>query len=184
LIIALDCDGVLLDCASAVHKAAERILRQQLPAPDYWHSYSFEEAMLLSDEQATRFFEQVAREDSLCWRIHFYPGAKAFVSALREQGHEVYFLTAPWKGMRSWVTAREELLHGAFPDLDVVFTHAKQRATFDLLIDDRLTTVASMPNRAWLFHRSWNVPMRGSALTVVRGYEECLELTDPKNGVL
>lgn len=180
--IALDCDGVILDCAMAVHAAAERILGHELHRSEHWHSYSFAESMDLTDEESKRLFEQIARENSLSYRVGFYPGATDFVRALRKQGHEVFFLTSQWSGLQSWVTAREELLHGAFGSkTDIVFTHAKHLASFELLVDDRVQTIVhpEIKSRAWLFDRPWNKSFDNAAQGVLRvsNYAEILELT-------
>jgi 5'(3')-deoxyribonucleotidase len=182
--IALDSDGVITDCATAVHQAAERILGRKLPTCDYWHSYSFAESMLLNAHDAERMYSQLLREDTLSYRVHLYPGAKDFVNALQAQGHEVFVLTAPWSGMKSWVNAREELLSMAFPGVDVVFAHAKHRAVFDLLIDDRLETVVPLADRAWLYKRPWNHAGKDDPrITRVTDYEEVLALTAQESGV-
>lgn len=180
-VIALDVDGVIADVGTPVFDVATRILRRELPRPEHWHSYSFSESMQLSDEETKYVFDQIEREDSLPYRVQLYPGAAEFVRKLRLQsGVEVYFLTAPWPRLRSWVVARDELLGITFPTVEVVYTHAKRRARFDLLIDDRVATVCEpeIRDRAWLFSRPWNKSFDDKLAGVARvsGYSEILEL--------
>lgn len=182
MIIALDCDGVITDCATAVHEAASHILRSQLPAPEYWHSYDFTEAMLLSEDDSAYLFEQLRQRAYMPWCIRLYPGAREFVGQLRAQGHDVYFLTSPWQGLDSWVPARDTLLQTAFPGVDIVYAKNKNRGAYDLLIDDSPDNVAKAlgasraGGTAVLFNRPWN-KLAPAYLMRADGYAGVLELT-------
>lgn len=161
MIIALDVDGVLADCSTPVHEAYERVMQRKLRGPAEWHDFDFATSMFLDPDEARSAHEQITREGSVAWRVQLYPGAKDFVQTLQLE-HDVYFLTSQWSGMRSWVPAREELLHGAFPGVDIVFTHNKLRARFDLLIDDKPKTVQALPvGKAWMYTQPWNKHVRG-----------------------
>lgn len=179
MIIALDVDGVIADCATAVHEAASFVLcKTSIPCPEYWHSYDFVESMLLSNREAAELFEQIRRCDTLPWRIRLYEGARGFVSRLQQLGHEVFFVTAPWRRLRSWIIAREELLETAFPGVDIVYTHAKHRQQFDWLVDDKASTVAALADRAVLFDQPWNRQADLPGVVRVRGYDGVLEWLD------
>jgi len=177
MIIALDCDGVVTDCATAIHETASHILKSKLPEPEYWHSYDFVEAMLLSEDDAERLFSEIERRGHMPWRIRLYPGAKQFVYQLLNQGHDVYFLTSPWQGLHQWVPARDELLMQAFPELDITYSRNKNRGRYDLLVDDSPENVGKADKgAAVLFNRPWNRLTTGDFIRA-EGYAGVLELT-------
>lgn len=179
MIIALDVDGVLADCASVVHAAAERILKTQLNPVRGWHSFDFSESMLLSDEQSDKLFSTLIAEDRIGWQIKLYPGADRFVKQLQAAGHDVFFLTAQWEGMDCWVPARTELLKQHFKGTDIVFTHSKHRAVFDVLVEDRASTVQRVgAERCILFEQPWNATARQPGIVTASTYEEILELVE------
>lgn len=179
MIIALDVDGVLANCAEAVYSAASRMLRRQLQKPEHWEAYDFAQALDLDEPEAEYLFSQILREDRLCWQIQLMPGAKDFVAALLAQKHEVVFVTAPWPGFRSWCVARTELLTSCWPKQDIVFTHAKQRVTCDLILEDRWQTCLDMRDRALLLTQPWNRKFDAAKAGVTRvdSYAEVLQLT-------
>lgn len=176
--IALDVDGVLADCASVVHSEAQRILRRgDLPPPSHWYSFDFAQSMDLTDDQWRRVELGLRLDDALGWQIQLYPDSKWLVSGLEDAGHDVYFLTAQWTGLPHWVTAREVLLKRHFPDTDVVFTHAKHRASFDLLIEDRAQTAVKIgKDRCILLERPWNIQNRPAGFRVATGVAGLLDI--------
>ena len=179
MLIALDVDGVLADCASVVHAEAQRILGcNDLRKPEHWHSFSFTDSMDLSDEQWALVELQLRFDDSLGWQIQLYDGAFNFVDKLRCE-HDVYFLTAQWEGLPHWVTARQALLHRYFPNTDVVFTHAKHRAAFDWLVEDRAQTAARIgKSHCILLDRPWNRLNRPAGFHVATGYSDLLDTVE------
>jgi len=178
MIIALDVDGVLADCASVVHAEAQRILGcDDLRKPEFWHSFDFADSMDLSEEQWDDVLDQIKLDNALGWQIQLYDGAAKFVFDLTHGGgHEVYFLTAQWEGLSHWTEARTALLRRYFPLFDVVYTHAKHRADFDWLVEDRAQTAAKIgKQRCILLDRPWNRLNRPAGFHVATGYADLLD---------
>lgn len=171
--ILLDCDGVLVDCAAAVHAAAERILGCSVPHYSEWKHFEFGEAMGLTPQEAEYFFREIQLHPTLGHDIELFPGAAEFVRKLAET-RDVVFVTAHWRGIEHWVSARDKLLSENFPGIDVVYTHAKHRVLGDALLDDKPENIDMNPARGWLFDQPWNRNRRD--LWRVCSYAEALEV--------
>lgn len=172
-VLLLDCDGIVADCASAVHKFATELLPHvSIPPIGDWDEYAFEESMRLSEQDAERFHLRARLDATIPYDITLYPGAVEDVTALQEVA-EVVFVTAPWDGMFTWMPWRAELLK-VF-DAEVIFTHNKSRVLGDYLVDDKVSTLRC-PKKPWkplLFSRPWN--RHDKTLPRVSSLKEVLE---------
>lgn len=178
MIIALDVDGVLVDCNNSIREYAQKLLKRQLPSVEDWKDFAFPAAMKMTFEEGLLFHESIVTDDALPYSFSWYSGATDFVHELLDAGHDVFFLTSHWSGYPEWVTARERMLHLEFPHLDVVFTHSKQRAHFDLLLDDKPSTIATVGSeRGRLLDRPWNRPAQSmfNPYVIVNDYAEFLK---------
>ena len=172
--VALDVDGVLVDFAYPYWTAAERILNRDLPDPSEWSHGTFEHAMRLTYEESSYLTRQLQREDNIGYKLDFMDGAAEFVNKLSET-HDVFFLTAQFRGFKHWVTQRENLLKQAFPDLNVAFMHEKWRCHFDCLVDDLEKNCRDAGTaRSVLFSQPWNRNVRG--LRRAWSYDDILEM--------
>jgi 5'(3')-deoxyribonucleotidase len=173
--ILLDCDGVLADCATPIHRAAERALGRSLPTPKDWFDFEFHISMGLDDGERFRLYEHIHEEDCVGWHVAPYLGAVDFVEDLLVAGYDVAAVTAHWTlggVLGHWVPARCELIKECFFDIPVVFTHHKARVRGDFLLDDGAHNASV--ERGILFDQPWNRnhdhPRRA------RSYAEVLEL--------
>lgn len=86
-------------------------------------------------------------------RLRTLPGAKRGVSILREEGHEIFIVTAAPKQALTWQHERIEWLlrHFDVPDDHIHFTKAKYMVNVDMLIDDKWKNIlewkAEFPDR-------------------------------------
>lgn len=170
----LDVDGVLVDCASVVHSEAERILGRLLPQPRTWGAWEFHDAMGLSPDEREFLDAALRADDCLGWKMDLYPGAERFVNALGARA-DIVFVTAGWKKMPHWVTARTNLLNHYFPSVDAMFVeaHAKWRVSCDRILDDKSETVQAAGNKGVLYHQPWNASAKG--VRRVSNYAQALE---------
>lgn len=169
----LDVDGVIADCHTPIKVFAELWLEKKVPPLDEWSDFEFPASMKLTDEEGYRFHD-LAEEYFNPRDITLHPGSVEAVAELKKQA-EVVFVTSHWKGMESWVPARDELL--AQFDCDVIYTHSKHRVKGDILVDDKLATLKNKGD--WepvCFHRPWNQFGRWPGLRVVGSLMEVLPL--------
>lgn len=173
MLVALDVDGVLLDSQKVFHEVAQSAFGRRLPPPDEWSVWGLQPCMGLTDAEYA-YLEAKIDRSKVSSDIPVYPGAQEFVTRLRKK-HTVYFLTAQWRGVESWVEGRTEDLKNKFgDDIEVVFTHAKHLCRFDLLLDDKVANVLGVGSRGVLMERGWNSVERAAHPTMfkVKTFEE------------
>lgn len=129
----LDCDGVICDCSTPVHRFAEKLLRRKLPLPSEWLDWEHSVAMRMTPDE-TRDFNHEIKKSDVAFEIQFLPGAEETVHKLIKK-FEVVFVTAGWKYYPAWVPAREHLLEPF--NCPVIFTHHKHMVMGDMLVDDK-----------------------------------------------
>jgi 5'(3')-deoxyribonucleotidase len=180
--VLLDVDGVLANTGAAIHAYAERWFGRSFPKPETWQSYSFFQALGLTDLEAQAFDNMLRVTDEIGWTITPYPGACAFVETLAAH-RDVVFVTAPWGGLKHWVVARDSFLRNHFGRyVDVIYTGAKHRVHGDALLDDHPETIlkqpatASLLSRGVLFDRPYNRGPESAGLRRVGDYDAALDV--------
>lgn len=90
-------------------------------------------------------------------------GAQDAVSQIREAGHDVFWLTAPWWGAPMWEHDRRHWIAKNFKDGHdrVIFAHSKYVCAGSVFIDDRVKNVREWQRdnpsgKALLFTQPWN----------------------------
>lgn len=177
--ILLDVDGVLADCNKAVYQAARRMFNRKLPHYSTWDKYAFEDSMKLTRSEKEYFYKTLARKDNVGNQINFYSGAQSFIEHLGF-GHEVVFVTAPWRGLDHWVEARYALLDHYLGrrKFSIVLTHDKHLIRGDWLIDDKWENIEKNLDRGILFEQPWNTAARTSANYTAKDYAEVLKIVE------
>lgn len=164
----LDCDGVIADCSTPVHRFAQDLLKRELPHPETWTSWDHAEAMGLAFHEARKFHEHILTSD-VCWDIALFPGADETIYKLMEN-FELVFVTSHWRRYPDWVPARERLLSDF--NCPIVFTHDKHLVHGDLLVDDHPKNLLRTLAKPILFDATHN---RGSEIYRIYSLEELLE---------
>lgn len=136
--ILLDCDGVLSDFHTHyVHTAALTLGRifDMAVAHTQW---SVQDALGLSAEEQQAVVARIW-EPGWVRYMPVLPGAQSGVQRLREAGHTLHIVTAPWKGHPSWTFERELWLQErfGFESKDVTHTHRKDLVRGDVFVDDK-----------------------------------------------
>lgn len=127
----IDVDGVLADFVGGV--------RRTLNLPADWAPTRFE---LQQDPLVGPRWKELCAaiaEPGWCLGLHEFADTYADLCfKLITNGHEVQFVTSPWKSSPHWVAERTEWLQAFFgPDARVVFTSEKHLVKGDWLIDDK-----------------------------------------------
>ncbi len=173
LTIALDCDGVLFDCNSYVIAIAERVLDRRMPSKSQHRSFEFTEALGITQSEMDRVAADIC-SGRPTRDMSYLRGAASFVDTLLGAGHDVFFLTSHWRGCPNWVTDREARLNKMWPQCDVVFTHNKTRASFDFLLDDKVSTIEAVGAAGLLFDQPWNADAKHLDSQRFHSYESVL----------
>jgi 5'-nucleotidase len=89
--------------------------------------------------------------------VEIMPGALEAVKELREQGDEIYFVTAGYSpGKLAWLQFKTLLPMDYTGAFNYIVCHAKHLIQGDILVDDRPSTIEGFPGFGILFDRPWN----------------------------
>lgn len=136
----LDVDGVICDFLSGylelVHQATGRLY-----TPADVTDFDFK-ALAMSDAERERV-EKWLFQYGWVVDLQALDGAVAAVHALIDRGHEIVFVTSPWRGHPTWAHERAEWLAARFPDPKIISTNQKHCIAGDVLIDDKPEHVVS-----------------------------------------
>jgi 5'(3')-deoxyribonucleotidase len=177
--ILLDCDGVVLDLASTLHKFVQRMLSRKVPPPTSWKTYDFQDAMELTKSEWQFVHKMIERKDRLGYLVGYYPQAQAFIEHLSFTS-KVVFVTSPWRGLDHWVEARLGLLDTYLSrrNFSIVFTADKDVVSGAWLVDDKWDHLENIPERGILFARPWNEKYEPWAHYVARDYAGVIEIIE------
>ena len=171
-VLALDCDGVICDCQTPVHRIASIFTKRPLPPPSEWEHFDFPAAMGLTEAETKRFALETKRIEYWPHDIQLYDEAAYQVKELKKR-FEVIFVTAPWKGLAQWVPARDKLLAPFNCPVLYVPTGEKHRVKADVFVDDSVHNIEMGGHeRDIIFDRPWN---RKSPLPRIRSLLELIE---------
>lgn len=149
--VLLDCDGVIADFASLALGVIYEMTGRRIAACDI---KSFDMFGMIPKEYLPAVFAMLS-QNGACTAIKPYPGAKEAVAALREVA-DVYIVTAPWEGSKTWMGERTDWLHDHFgiESKKIVHTHAKYLVRGSVMIDDRDTNL-----RDWVLQNPAGCPI-------------------------
>lgn len=175
--VLLDCDGVIVDLASVVHRTAKKLLGRKLPPPADWKSYDFDVALKLTRNEKEFLQRRLLVANNLGWKADFYPGAASFIEYLATN-NRVVFVTTPWPGLDHWVEARMSLLQPYLSrrKFDIVFCADKSLVNGDWLIDDKVENVTSVGEKGILFSQPWNEGYENTVANVAKSYTDVIEI--------
>lgn len=158
MIILLDIDGVIADWVTAVLAA----LKPKGHQTEYHHVTDFDIRYCLPKE-VHGDLERLPYQEGFCRKIDMYPGASAYLKALRKRGR-VIALTKTSRGP-FWKAERHEWLsQRGFDDRDIVQVDRhedKYDYPGDVLIEDNPDTLlhAKQPRKQQML-RPWNESAR------------------------
>ena len=96
--------------------------------------------------------------------VRVIPGIKEKLKQFKDAGHQIIWLTAPWKQSQTWCYDRTIWIERHFGDIskNVIYASHKEDVPGDILIDDnpenlRKWKTAHPDGEAILFRQPWNV---------------------------
>lgn len=136
----IDCDGVLADFSAHVIECSGSTLT---PAEvTQWDIFS-----LIGERGGEQLKKKtlLMMDDPEFWRtLPLMDGAAEGVARIKEEGHDIYWVTSPWGTCSGWDVARRAWLKANFEwsSTDhVVITSAKYVCLGDVFIDDHIKNV-------------------------------------------
>jgi len=154
--ILLDVDGVVADTRNAIIEK----LQLKDPNPKSWDLVK-----ILPPDDKERVLELM--DDMDFWsNLPLVDGAKKGVRLLKAYGHEVVWVTSPWKTCIGWESARRFFINEHFGDDTIVVTSEKHHVAGDVFIDDKVDNVESYkkenPNTmVYIFDQPYNQEFHG-----------------------
>ncbi len=134
--ILLDVDGVLCDFVSGYLELVKRVgWLGDFTLADVT-DWSFQKALGLSND-CVRDVEALLFEPGFVRGLSSLPGTYEGVAALEKAGHDLVFVTSPWRGHPTWAHERDQWITERWPDAKIVSTNQKQFIKGDVLIDDK-----------------------------------------------
>jgi len=155
--ILLDVDGVVADTRNTI------IDELQLNDPD---PKSWDLVKILPPEDKE---EAVAlmNEMEFWGGLPLIDGAKKAVRLLKAYGHDIVWVTSPWKSCRGWDQARRFWISEHFGDDPVIIRSDKEEVDGDIFIDDKPENVEAWrkahPNKkAFIYDQPYNRDYHGA----------------------
>ncbi len=102
------------------------------------------------------------------------------IAKIESLGHEIVFVTSPYKNHPTWAHEREQWIHERWPDRIIISTKAKYMVAGDVLIEDKASNIEKWVehcrDRKWhnglgiglLYDQPWNQGMLKGGLGVRR----------------
>jgi 5'(3')-deoxyribonucleotidase len=155
--ILIDVDGVVADLKAAI------LDELQVEDPDPW-KWDFIKKLEPSDQEEAH----AALDEMEFWeRLPLVEGAKKAVKVLKNAGHTIVWVTAPWTSCQGWDVARRSWLNNHFGNDKMIVEADKEKVDGDVFIDDKVENVEAWkkahPNKkAFIFDQSYNKDYHGA----------------------
>jgi len=154
-----DVDGVSADCmASMLEKIGAKATESDIV------EWGFEK--FLDEREKAKAYELF--EDPNFWReLPVKEGAKKVINLIKDLGHEVVWVTSPWRSCFGWANARRAWIEEHFGDDSVIITSDKYHIPGDVFVDDKPDNVekwkkAHPEKLAIIFDAPWNRDYHGA----------------------
>ena len=133
--ILVDVDGVVAEFIIDLFKIVKPKVR--LSTIKEWDAFTY----LTDDEYDT--VKKVLRDPSFCRNISVREKSQDAIEYLKQQGHEIVWVTAPYEDCKQWEHERRSWIHRHFgkTHTDIVFCEAKYVVQGDVFIDDKPSNI-------------------------------------------
>jgi 5'(3')-deoxyribonucleotidase len=151
--IAFDVDGVIVDIQPKILLRVNQELGTAYEVDDI-DEWDYQKTL---GPTGHKIAWQVINSEDLYDDLHAEADVLAVAQRFAQAGHDVIFVSAATEAHATsklrFLTSRK---CNSIPLKNIVLTHDKTRVDFDILIDDRTSTVESLPGRALLWDQPWN----------------------------
>jgi 5'(3')-deoxyribonucleotidase len=130
----LDVDGVICDFISSYLELVNRVTGRAHTIADIT-DFEFKSLGLTDHDRGQ--IEALMFQPGWVRSLSALPGAYDGLRLLRSRGHDLVFVTSPWRGHPTWAFEREQWLLERFPDCKIIHTNHKRYVSGHVLIDDK-----------------------------------------------
>jgi 5'-nucleotidase len=185
VIILCDVDGIIADFMSA-NLDAIRAVTGRVYTVDQVTGWDVRAALGLTQHEWSAVVDHYITAEGYVTAMKPYPGAVDAVKFLAGM-HDVYFVTTPWHGAKTWTHERTAWLIHHFGDYQgrrVIHTAHKKLIEGDIMLDDRPKNCYDWTAEHWsetalLFDRPWNADATETdGVMRVCGWDEALEAVE------
>lgn len=159
--IFVDCDGVAADMVGDLFERLGGLKREDFPTWDIFKQ--------LPESKRKHAYSILSKADFWA-NLPLVEGAQKAVHHLKNFGHDIVWVTAPWKTCRGWETARRAWIKHHFGNDNVIVSSKKGEVPMedgDIFIDDKPKNIDEVkkahPNvKAYLFDTVHNKDYTGA----------------------
>src|SRR3990167_2168837 len=185
--ILVDIDGVMCDLVGEVLNRLNKRLGTKFKQDKIKEWNFFAPESVIFTEEEMRHINEIMKEEGLTNECSLITDAKETLEKLKEQGHEIIWLTAPWKHSKTWCYDRTLWIERELGHIskNTIFAWNKEDIPGDVLIDDNPEFIMKWQNKhsskglAYLFRQPWNVEKgEKEELVFLDGWKDMLFILD------
>lgn len=182
--IAIDVDGVVADLVPKLLNDINHKFKTEYRIEDctMWNFYDRENGMFHDPEHAD-YALKLMQSNHYAANLLPIKNAVHMVNALSEAGHNIIWVTAPFRSSKTWSFDRTNWILEHFPACSkhIILTDRKEWIDADILIDDNPENVVNWTSRgavhkeAYLYAQPWNREFRktfSKKLTINDWYDQ------------
>lgn len=138
--ILVDVDGVVADLVTPILNRVNDLTNSKVEYKDITKFYFFNPKNKILNSDQCKIAHDTISQPGFHDLLKVMPGAKKGLKQLTDRGHEIIWVTAPWRYSKTWCWERTIWLKenfGAEPE-NIIFTSRKELIPGNILIDDNV----------------------------------------------
>jgi len=161
--ILVDIDGVVCDLVGEVLDRLNKKIGTKFKHDHITEWNFFHENSQVFTEDELKVVKEIFNQEGLTNEVSLMPGAKEILEELSAKGHEIVWLTAPWKHSKTWCYDRTLWIERNLSHIskNIVFAWNKEDIPGDILIDDNPEFIEKWRKNntglTFLFRQPWNI---------------------------
>lgn len=160
--ILVDVDGVVADLVTLVLERVNKATNSSVKYDDITKFYFLDPKHKILTKEQSEVARAAFSEPGLVESLSVIPGSQEGIQKLREHGHDIIWVTSPWKDSKTWCWERTRWLKEHFDAKsdDIIYASRKEKIPGKVFIDDRAKNVetwqSKMGGAALLYDQPWN----------------------------
>ncbi len=178
--ILVDIDGVSCDLVGEVLDRLNKRLETKFKHDHIteWDFFNPDNNIFTEDELLN--IRDIFKEKDLCFQVNLIDGVKETLEELQKDGHQIIWLTAPWRDSPTWCYDRIRWIdkHLGHISKNIIFAWNKEEIPGDILIDDNPEFLKRWEDKNFgkktlLFRQPWNIKVgKENNFTFLNGWKD------------